>query len=102
MSVTLLYLNGNRKVESKFEDMMDPRCSYRSPLTSRYTSPDMLFNFSEMKKFSTWRRLWLYLATAEKVGRAGRAGRPVMHAAPHACCNSTPVSVVHVLFGAAI
>jgi len=26
----------------------------------------MSFNFSEMKKFSTWRRLWVYLAKAEK------------------------------------
>lgn len=42
-------------------------CSYRSPLTSRYASQEMQYNFSEMKKFSTWRRLWLYLARAEKV-----------------------------------
>ena len=40
---------------------------YRSPLTSRYASPEMAYNFSEDKKFSTWRRLWLYLAKAEKV-----------------------------------
>uniref|UniRef100_A0A2D4GPH8 Adenylosuccinate lyase n=1 Tax=Micrurus corallinus TaxID=54390 RepID=A0A2D4GPH8_MICCO len=39
---------------------------YRSPLVSRYASPDMAYNFSERKKFSTWRRLWLYLAQAEK------------------------------------
>ncbi|XP_015274672.1 PREDICTED: adenylosuccinate lyase [Gekko japonicus] len=39
---------------------------YRSPLVSRYASPDMAFNFSERKKFGTWRRLWLYLAQAEK------------------------------------
>ena len=32
----------------------------------------MQFNFSEMKKFSTWRRLWLYLATAEKVCELAR------------------------------
>ncbi|XP_059809815.1 adenylosuccinate lyase [Hypanus sabinus] len=40
---------------------------YRSPLVSRYSSPEMAFNFSEVKKFSTWRRLWLYLARGEKV-----------------------------------
>ena len=40
---------------------------YRSPLTSRYASPEMAFNFSEDKKFSTWRRLWLFLAKSEKV-----------------------------------
>uniref|UniRef100_UPI00358FAAC4 adenylosuccinate lyase isoform X2 n=1 Tax=Myxine glutinosa TaxID=7769 RepID=UPI00358FAAC4 len=39
---------------------------YRSPLTSRYASAEMSFNFSEKKKFSTWRRLWFYLAKAEK------------------------------------
>ena len=40
---------------------------YRSPLTSRYASPEMAFNFSEDKKFSTWRKLWLFLAKSEKV-----------------------------------
>lgn len=40
---------------------------YRSPLVSRYASKEMAFNFSDMKKFTTWRRLWLYLAKAEKV-----------------------------------
>ncbi|XP_025957514.1 adenylosuccinate lyase [Dromaius novaehollandiae] len=39
---------------------------YRSPLVSRYASAEMAFNFSERKKFGTWRRLWLYLAQAEK------------------------------------
>ncbi|XP_070612176.1 adenylosuccinate lyase [Erythrolamprus reginae] len=39
---------------------------YRSPLVSRYAGPDMAYNFGETKKFSTWRRLWLYLAQAEK------------------------------------
>uniref|UniRef100_A0A8C4XU69 Adenylosuccinate lyase n=1 Tax=Falco tinnunculus TaxID=100819 RepID=A0A8C4XU69_FALTI len=39
---------------------------YRSPLVSRYASAEMGFNFSERKKFGTWRRLWLYLAQAEK------------------------------------
>lgn len=40
---------------------------YRSPLTSRYASPEMAFNFSEDKKFTTWRKLWLLLAKSEKV-----------------------------------
>lgn len=26
----------------------------------------MAYNFSDMKKFSTWRRLWINLAKAEK------------------------------------
>lgn len=49
------------------EQQQDPFGRYRSPLVSRYASPDMAFNFSERKKFSTWRRLWFYLAQAEKV-----------------------------------
>ena len=40
---------------------------YRSPLASRYTSPEMAFNFSEFKKFTTWRKLWLVLAKSQKV-----------------------------------
>ncbi|XP_019345183.1 adenylosuccinate lyase isoform X3 [Alligator mississippiensis] len=44
----------------------DAFARYRSPLVSRYASPEMGFNFSERKKFGTWRRLWLYLAQAEK------------------------------------
>ncbi|XP_017593357.1 PREDICTED: adenylosuccinate lyase [Corvus brachyrhynchos] len=39
---------------------------YRSPLVSRYAKRREAFNFSERKKFGTWRRLWLYLAQAEK------------------------------------
>ena len=40
---------------------------YRSPLAARYVSQEMSYNFSEMKKFSTWRQLWINLAKAEKV-----------------------------------
>lgn len=38
---------------------------YQSPLTSRYASPEMTYNFSNDKKFGTWRQLWLTLATAQ-------------------------------------
>lgn len=54
------------------EDVM---ARYRSPLVSRYASAEMAYNFSERKKFGTWRRLWLYLAQAEKVTRDGAGGR---------------------------
>ncbi|MBN3278669.1 PUR8 lyase, partial [Polyodon spathula] len=40
---------------------------YRSPLVSRYASEEMAYNFSDRKKFTTWRKLWIYLAKAEKV-----------------------------------
>ncbi|KAM5148677.1 adenylosuccinate lyase [Mantella aurantiaca] len=39
---------------------------YRSPLVSRYASREMAFNFSDSKKFQTWRRLWLFLAQAQR------------------------------------
>lgn len=39
---------------------------YESPLVSRYASPEMLYNFSDFKKFSNWRRLWFNLAKCEK------------------------------------
>lgn len=40
--------------------------TYQSPLTSRYASEEMSFIFSDQHKFSTWRRLWLYLAKAQR------------------------------------
>ena len=40
--------------------------TYESPLASRYASDEMLYIFSPDKKFSTWRRLWIALARAEK------------------------------------
>ncbi|KAI7900258.1 adenylosuccinate lyase [Cokeromyces recurvatus] len=39
---------------------------YQSPLTSRYASKEMAYNFSEDKRYSTWRQLWTNLAIAEK------------------------------------
>uniref|UniRef100_A0A8C5DZM6 Adenylosuccinate lyase n=1 Tax=Gouania willdenowi TaxID=441366 RepID=A0A8C5DZM6_GOUWI len=46
--------------------LADEFSKYRSPLVSRYASKEMAFNFSDRKKFSTWRKLWIYLAQAEK------------------------------------
>uniref|UniRef100_H9KVW0 Adenylosuccinate lyase n=1 Tax=Callithrix jacchus TaxID=9483 RepID=H9KVW0_CALJA len=40
--------------------------AYRSPLASRYASPEMCFVFSDRYKFRTWRQLWLWLAEAEQ------------------------------------
>lgn len=42
-------------------------CTYRSPLSTRYSTKEMQYNFSDQKKFSTWRKLWLYLAKAQQV-----------------------------------
>ncbi|KYM96559.1 PREDICTED: adenylosuccinate lyase [Cyphomyrmex costatus] len=40
-------------------------CDYHSPFSTRYASKKMLYNFSDQNKFSTWRKLWIYLAKAE-------------------------------------
>ena len=40
--------------------------TYESPLNSRYASKEMQYIFSPDKKFTTWRRLWIALAEAEK------------------------------------
>ncbi|MAE63958.1 MAG: adenylosuccinate lyase [Phycisphaeraceae bacterium] len=45
--------------------MSDSR-RYESPLVSRNSSPRMSEIWSPQRKFSTWRRLWLALAEAEK------------------------------------
>lgn len=39
---------------------------YSNPLAERYSSKEMLENFSPNKKFSTWRKLWIALAESEK------------------------------------
>jgi len=39
---------------------------YESPLVTRNASPEMIAVFSPQRKHSTWRRIWLALAEAEK------------------------------------
>ncbi len=42
------------------------RNRYESAFSGRYASPEMQHLFSQDMKFSTWRRLWISLAKAEK------------------------------------
>lgn len=42
-----------------------PTNVYESPLSSRYASPEMLYLFSQDKKFTTWHKLWVALARGE-------------------------------------
>jgi len=46
--------------------MATERTFYTSPLVERNASPEMAALFGAQKKFSTWRRLWLELAKAQK------------------------------------
>ena len=46
---------------------MSDHTGYCSPLSTRYATKEMQFLFSDQNKFSTWRKLWIMLATAEKV-----------------------------------
>ncbi|MCC2590118.1 adenylosuccinate lyase [Chryseobacterium sp. MFBS3-17] len=40
--------------------------SYKNPLEERYSSAEMLYNFSPNNKFRNWRKLWIALAEIEK------------------------------------
>lgn len=40
--------------------------SYKNPLEERYSSEEMLYNFSPNNKFRNWRKLWISLAEIEK------------------------------------
>jgi len=46
--------------------MADPNDTYRSPLVERYAGAEMSAVFGANRKFTTWRRLWLALAEAQK------------------------------------
>src|SRR5262249_55230632 len=39
---------------------------YQTPLGSRYSSDEMMAIFSARERATTWRKLWLWLAEAEK------------------------------------
>jgi adenylosuccinate lyase len=42
------------------------RETYENPLITRYASKEMSYIFSDEKKFTTWRKLWVALAESEK------------------------------------
>ncbi len=42
------------------------KTNYISPFSTRYSSEDVQYVFSEDFKFTTWRKLWIALAKAEK------------------------------------
>ncbi len=46
--------------------MDEERNRYISPFSARYASDEMQYIFSDNFKFSTWRKLWVSLAKAER------------------------------------
>ncbi|MPM14423.1 Adenylosuccinate lyase [bioreactor metagenome] len=55
--------------------MNEKYSEYRSPLCGRYASKEMCALFSEQRRFTTWRRLWVALARAEN-----KLGLPITEA----------------------
>lgn len=51
---------------------------YISPLSERYASKEMQYIFSQDKKFTTWRRLWIALAETEMELGLSQDGKPVI------------------------
>jgi adenylosuccinate lyase len=59
------------------------RETYESPLAGRYAGKEMSANWSPQKKHSTWRRLWLALAEAEKELGLNITGAQISEMAAH-------------------
>uniref|UniRef100_A0A671PPR1 Adenylosuccinate lyase n=1 Tax=Sinocyclocheilus anshuiensis TaxID=1608454 RepID=A0A671PPR1_9TELE len=66
VNVLIVTPHSSSVVAAVMEGSGEEFMKYRSPLVSRYASKEMAYNFSDRNKFTTWRRLWLYLAKAEK------------------------------------
>lgn len=56
----------DRRIMSSAAAETKPHNRYEHPLVDRYATKEMSEIWSPDRKFSTWRKLWLALATAEK------------------------------------
>ncbi|MBP5599020.1 MAG: adenylosuccinate lyase [Lachnospiraceae bacterium] len=57
---------------------MSDTSKYISPFSERYASSEMQYIFSQDKKFSTWRKLWIALAETEMELGLSQDGKPVI------------------------
>ncbi|MBR6004554.1 MAG: adenylosuccinate lyase, partial [Lachnospiraceae bacterium] len=57
---------------------MSDTSRYISPFSERYASTEMQYIFSQDKKFSTWRKLWIALAETEMELGLSQDGKPVI------------------------
>ena len=57
---------------------MSDTSRYISPFSERYASKEMQYIFSQDKKFSTWRKLWIALAETEMELGLSQDGKPVI------------------------
>ena len=74
-------LTGSRPDKDKAQKKNDKslrRDRYTSPFSERYASAGMQYIFSQEKKFTTWRRLWVALAETEMELGLERDGKPVV------------------------
>ena len=58
--------------------MASDKQHYISPFSTRYASEEMQYIFSEQFKFTTWHKLWIALAKAEKAAGLNIDGKPVI------------------------
>lgn len=70
MSSTTSKTNGEKFLEAVSEDFpgesLPHNQTYEHPLVKRYATKEMSFIWSPAMKFTTWRKLWLALSTAEQ------------------------------------
>ena len=56
----------NEKIKNEQTAYRQEKNEYKSPFSTRYASKEMQYVFSENFKFTTWHKLWIALAKAEK------------------------------------
>ncbi|KAF6229198.1 hypothetical protein HO133_007314 [Letharia lupina] len=70
---------------------------YQTPFNSRYCTEEMKQLFSPRNRFSTWRRLWIWLAEAEKeLGLAGISDQALAEMQSHIIIRDEEFALIEV------